>query len=190
MSSLFTDGGTCVRGDETVGGAWLPALRERRFIVAYGPVITSEIHLAHCGASRHSNNTAELTTAVEALWFLRSPGYVPAEANTYVFLKLKAAAALDAYGYISDMNTPWRCLAVGPRISVAPQQLNFSTQFVNVSNISVNVSTTTVATMLNVVDSLASELTFFFLRHLLRILGPLLCFSFQRSRLPTFPRIL
>ena len=33
----------------------------------FGPVVTTEAHLAYAGARTHSNNTAELSSMIEAL---------------------------------------------------------------------------------------------------------------------------
>ena len=42
----------------------------------FGPVITTEAHLAFSGARTHSNNTAETTAMIEALSFLGPRGPV------------------------------------------------------------------------------------------------------------------
>ena len=42
----------------------------------FGPVITTEAHLAFSGAGIHSNNSAEMTAMVEALSFLGPHGPV------------------------------------------------------------------------------------------------------------------
>ena len=41
-----------------------------RIEIMFGPVVTTEAHLAFSGAKAHSNNTAEMTAMVEALSFL------------------------------------------------------------------------------------------------------------------------
>ena len=45
--------------------------------VMFGPVVTTEAHLAFSGARTHSNNTAEMTAMIEALSFLGPHGPVP-----------------------------------------------------------------------------------------------------------------
>ena len=45
--------------------------------VMFGPVITTEAHLAFAGASVHSNNTAEMSAIVEALSFLGPMARLP-----------------------------------------------------------------------------------------------------------------
>ena len=42
--------------------------------VMFGPVVTTEAHLAFSGARTHSNNTAEMTATIEALSFLGPHG--------------------------------------------------------------------------------------------------------------------
>ena len=74
--ALHTDGGTRVVDGETVA-RWGVVSRSPRghIYVMFGPVITSETHLAFFGARIHSNNTTEITAMIEALAFLgpRSP---------------------------------------------------------------------------------------------------------------------
>ena len=41
----------------------------------FGPVITTEAHLAFSGARAHSNNIAEMTAMIEALSFLGPLGF-------------------------------------------------------------------------------------------------------------------
>ena len=45
----------------------------------FGPVVTTEAHLAFSGARTHSNNTAEMTAMIEALFFLGPHGPVISE---------------------------------------------------------------------------------------------------------------
>ena len=68
--SIFTDGGTRVVDGETLAG-WGVVSRtpHGRIDVMFGPVVT-EAHLAFSGARTHSNNTAEITAMIEALFFL------------------------------------------------------------------------------------------------------------------------
>ena len=42
----------------------------------FGPVVTTEAHLAFSGARTHFNNTAEMTATIEAFSFLGSRGPV------------------------------------------------------------------------------------------------------------------
>ena len=51
----------------------------------HGPVITTETHVAYYGATRHSNNTPELTAVFEALKFLGTRGFVRADTKTRCF---------------------------------------------------------------------------------------------------------
>ena len=71
MEHFFTDGGTRVENGETFAG-WGAIARSLhgRIGVMFGPVITTEVHLAFSGARTHSNNTTERTAMIEALSFL------------------------------------------------------------------------------------------------------------------------
>ena len=62
---------------ETVAG-WRVISRSFRghIYVMFGPVITSEGHLAFSGARTHSNKTAEMTAMIEALAFFGPRGSV------------------------------------------------------------------------------------------------------------------
>ena len=57
--AIYTDGGTRVSDRETIAG-WGAAARspDGRLFFMFGPVITTEAHLACAGARIHSNNTA------------------------------------------------------------------------------------------------------------------------------------
>ena len=65
--AIHTDGGTRVVDGETFAG-WGVISRSRhgRIYVMFGPVVTTEAHLAFSGARTHSNNTAEMTAMIEA----------------------------------------------------------------------------------------------------------------------------
>ena len=73
----YTDGGARVVDGETLGG-WSVISRSlhRRIDVMFGPVVTTEAHLAFSGAKTQSNNTAEMTAMIEALSFLGPHGPV------------------------------------------------------------------------------------------------------------------
>ena len=68
--AIYTDGGTRVVDGETLAG-WGVISRSPhgRIDVMFGPVVTTEAHLAFSGARTHSN-TAEMTAMIEALSFL------------------------------------------------------------------------------------------------------------------------
>ena len=74
---IYTDGGTRVVYCETLAG-WGVISRSPhgRIDVMFGPVVTTEAHLAFSGARTHSNNTAEMTAMIEALFFLGPHGTV------------------------------------------------------------------------------------------------------------------
>ena len=62
--------------------SWAP---RGRIYVMFGPVITTEAHLAFSGARIHSNNTAELTAMIEALSFLGLRGPVTRDEQSRIF---------------------------------------------------------------------------------------------------------
>ena len=74
---FFSDGGTRVVDGETL--AWWGVISRSphgRIDVMFGPVVTTEGHLAFSGARTHSNNTAEMTATIGALSFLGPHGPV------------------------------------------------------------------------------------------------------------------
>ena len=77
MGYFYSDGGTRVVDGETFAGWGVISRSPRgRIFVMFGPVITTEAHLAFSGARIHSNNTAEMTAMFEALSFLGPRGPV------------------------------------------------------------------------------------------------------------------
>ena len=52
----------------------------------FGPVVTTEAHLAFAGARVHSDNTAKRSAMVEALFFLAPHGPVVLDANSCILL--------------------------------------------------------------------------------------------------------
>ena len=60
----------------------------------FGPVITTEVHLAFSGARTHSNNTAEMTTMIEALSFLGPRGPVTRDEGSRIFYDSMHAAGI------------------------------------------------------------------------------------------------
>ena len=68
--AIFSVGGTRVVDCEILAG-WGVIYRSPHgsIDVMFGPVVTTEAHLAFSGARTHSNNTAEMTAMIEALSF-------------------------------------------------------------------------------------------------------------------------
>ena len=62
--------------------------------VMFGPVITTEAHPAFSGAKAPSNNTAELTAMIEALYFLGPRGSVARNEEACTFYGSKHAAGV------------------------------------------------------------------------------------------------
>ena len=68
---MYADGGTRVVDGETLAGRCAISRSPRGSEVMFGPVVTTEAHLAFSGARTLSNNTAGMTAMIEALSFLR-----------------------------------------------------------------------------------------------------------------------
>ena len=65
-----------------------------RIDVMFGPVVTTEAHLAFSGARTHSNNTAEMTAMIEALSFLDPHGPVARDEQSCIYYDSLHAAGL------------------------------------------------------------------------------------------------
>ena len=77
--------GTRLADGKTLAGWGAIALSPHgRIDVMFGPVVTTEVHLAFAGASVHTNNTAEISAMVEALSFLGPHGPVARDACSCV----------------------------------------------------------------------------------------------------------
>ena len=88
--AIYTDGGTRVVDGEIFAGCGVISRSPRgRIFVLFGPVITTEAHLAFSGARIHSNNTAEMTAMCEALSFLGPRGPVTHDEQS-LFLRFYA----------------------------------------------------------------------------------------------------
>ena len=90
-----TDGGTRVVDGETLAG-WGVISRSLhgRIDVMFGPVVTTEAHLASSGARTHSNNTVEMTAMIEALSFLGPHGPVTRDEQSCVYYDSMHAAGI------------------------------------------------------------------------------------------------
>ena len=60
----------------------------------FGPVTTTEAHLAFSGSRCHSNNTADMSAMIEALSFLGHRGPVARDANSCIYQDSKHAAGV------------------------------------------------------------------------------------------------
>ena len=90
-----TDGGTRVVDGETLAG-WGGISRSPhgRIDVMFGPVVTTEAHLAFFGARTHSNNTAEMTAMIEPLFFLGPHGPVTRDEQSCIYYVSMHAAGI------------------------------------------------------------------------------------------------
>ena len=84
--AIYTDGGTRVVDGETLAG-WCVISRSLhgRVDVMFGPVVTTEAHLAFSGGRTLSNNTAEMTAMIEALSFLGLHGPVARDEQSCIY---------------------------------------------------------------------------------------------------------
>ena len=60
----------------------------------FGPVVTTEAHLAFSGTRTHSNNTAEMTAMIEALFFLGLHGPVTRDEQSCIYYDSLHAAGI------------------------------------------------------------------------------------------------
>ena len=95
----------------------------------FGPVITTEAHLAFSGARAHSNNTAEMTAMVEALSFLAPRGPVARDSNSCIFDESKQAAG-NCLGTIQARTHVQLALACQQSILKVQHRLLLTTQHV------------------------------------------------------------
>ena len=86
--AIYTNGGTRV-----VDGLILRS-PHGRIDVMFGPVVTTEAHLAFSGARAHSNNTAEMTAMIEALFFLGPHGPVTRDEQSCIYYDSLHAAGI------------------------------------------------------------------------------------------------
>ena len=81
----MSDGGT------TAGWGAVARSPDGRLHVMFGPVVSTEAHLAYAGARLHTNNTAELSSIIEALSFLGLAGPVARGSQACNFYDSKLA---------------------------------------------------------------------------------------------------
>ena len=73
-------------GETLVGWGAIERSPYGRIDIVFGPVLTTEAHLAFSGARTHSNNTVEMTAMVEALSFLGPRGPVARDVVSCFFM--------------------------------------------------------------------------------------------------------
>ena len=74
-----------------------------RIDVMFGPVVTTEAHLAFSGARTHSKNTAEMTALIEALSFVGPHGPVTRDEHSCIFYDSMHAACIWAQSKLVHM---------------------------------------------------------------------------------------
>ena len=93
--STLIDGGTRLAEEETsVGWGAIARSPHGRIDVMFGPVVTTEAHLAFAIARIHSNNTAEMSAMIEALFLSWAHGPVARDAHSCAFYDSKRAAGV------------------------------------------------------------------------------------------------
>ena len=93
--AVYTDGGIRSVNGETFAGWGVIARPPRGSVdVMFGPVVTSETHLAFSGAKASSNNTAEMIAMIEALYFLGPRGSIARHEEACIFDDSKHAAGI------------------------------------------------------------------------------------------------
>ena len=81
-------------GETLAGWRVIARCPHGRIDIMFGPVVTTEDHLAFSGARTHSNNTAEMTAMIEALCFLGPHGPVARDEESCIFYDFKHAAGV------------------------------------------------------------------------------------------------
>ena len=93
--AIYTDGSTRVVDGETFAGLGVISRSPNgRIDVMFGPVVTTEAHLAFSGARTHSNNTADMTAMIEALSFLGPHGPVARDDQPCIYFDSQHAAGV------------------------------------------------------------------------------------------------
>ena len=93
--AIYTDGGFRIVDGETLAG-WSVISRSPhgRIDVMFGPVVTTGAHPAFSGARTHSNNTAEMTAMIEALYFLGPHGDETRDEQSCIYYECMHAAGI------------------------------------------------------------------------------------------------
>ena len=112
--AIYTDAVLALWMVKTLAG-WCAIARSPhgRIDMRFGPVTTTEAHLAFSGARTHSNNTAEMTAMIEVLSFLGPRGPVARDANSCIYYGSKHAAGvclipLLALVLATTLETSWK----------------------------------------------------------------------------------
>ena len=95
----------------------------------FGPVVTSEVHLAFSGVRTHSNNTAQMTAMIEAFSFLGPHGPVARDEHPCIYYDSKHAAGV-CLGTIQARTHVQLALACQQSMICAQQRLRLTMQHV------------------------------------------------------------
>ena len=111
-----TDGGARVVDGETVAGWGVISRSPRgRIYVMFGPVITTQAHLAFSGARTHSNNTAELS-AILKHWLSLVLEVLSHLMNSHVFLRIPRTLLVFVWArsWPAALTCSWHLLVSSP----------------------------------------------------------------------------
>ena len=95
----------------------------------FGPVVSTEAHLAFSGARTHSNNTAEMTAMIEALSFLGPRGPVARDEQSCIYYESLHAAGI-CLGTIQALTHVQLGLACQRSMIFAQRKLRLTMQLV------------------------------------------------------------
>ena len=115
--AICTDGGTRVVDGEILAG-WFVICRffHGRLDFMFGPVVTSEAHLAFSGARTHSNNIAEMTAMTEVLFFLGPHGPVTRDEQSCICYDSMHAAGMLLV-FVGERFKPEHMCSWRPRVN-------------------------------------------------------------------------
>ena len=99
-----------------------------RIDVMFGPVVTTDSHLAFSGVRTHSNNTVEMTAMIEALAFLGPQGPVTSDEQSCIFFFDSMHAAGICLGTIQARTHVQLALACQQSMIRAQRRLRFTIQ--------------------------------------------------------------
>ena len=106
-----------VDGEIFAGWGVIARSHHGRIDIMFGPVVTTEAHLAFSGARPHSYNTSEMTAIIEALSFRGSHGPVARDEELCIFLWFETRC----WSLSGHDPSPYTC-AAGARMSTIHDQ--------------------------------------------------------------------
>ena len=121
-----TGGGTrASEGVTSAGWSAVAGSLEGRLHIVFGPVITTEAHLAYAGARLHPSNTAEPSSIIEALSFLGPSGPLARDSQACIFYDSRHAASICLGIVQSRANVPLRLHLPTPPVTNPVKGTNY-----------------------------------------------------------------